>query len=52
MMTTMNLIDPGLWLGSMGSSRDLELLTTNKITHILVVAGELPKHFPEVLQYK
>jgi hypothetical protein len=44
----MDNIEPGLYLGDLFSGRGLELLTKNKITHILVVGMELTKHFPEV----
>jgi len=47
----MNEILPGLYLGDAASSRDLVLLQSNLITHILVVGSRLQLHFPKLFTY-
>jgi len=39
----------GLFIGTFATSKNKEILQTNQITHILIVASTLKPEFPEVL---
>jgi len=48
---SMDNIIPGLYLGDVEASEDLDMLRNNKITHILVAGSGLDKHYPEEFVY-
>jgi len=47
----MSNILPGLYLGDVWNSEDLDLLKERKITHILVVGIDLEQNYPDAFKY-
>ena len=52
MNAEINEISNGIYLGNQQASRNLELLNSKGITHILICSKDLIQHFPNIFIYK